>query len=172
MSEKRLAMVEGVFQSIDANQNGELDIEEIKAMYTVNKHPDVLQGVRSEETVLAEFYETLTANHAILNDSPDGVVSQSEFIEYYKNISFLIDKDNEFFDLLRHTWNCVPRKEPSPKKTKTPALTSPTEVEFRENHKKQYVMRQGKQSDENPLFLTKDYYPKTDNARVGNVTNQ
>lgn len=90
----------------------------------MNRHPLVLQGKKSAESVLCEFYETLQASHSIQSDHPDGVLSIQEFVEYYKNISFFYDTDAEFAALLSHTWNTVAPKKVSPYKQTEPTQTS------------------------------------------------
>mmetsp|Transcript_5510 Transcript_5510/g.9369 ORF Transcript_5510/g.9369 Transcript_5510/m.9369 type:complete len:132 (-) Transcript_5510:2093-2488(-) len=64
----RRQQIEEVFKNIDKNQNGVLNLEEIKASFNVRRHPDVMQGKRTEQTVLNEFIETLEAHHSIYND--------------------------------------------------------------------------------------------------------
>jgi len=105
LTRSRKEKVEEAFRFIDKDSNGVLDIDEIKGSYIVNKHPDVIQGKRTRETVLCEFIETLEAHHGILNGSQaDGMISMDEFVEYYTNISSAMDSDSEFATLLRNTW--------------------------------------------------------------------
>lgn len=63
MSARRVQLVERAFQVIDRNGNGMLEAEDIKSTYNAKKHPDVLQGKRTEDSVLCEFLETFEAHH-------------------------------------------------------------------------------------------------------------
>lgn len=67
LSNEKKQMVEKVFASLDKNQNGFLDLDEVKARFNVNRHPDVVQGKRSQHAVLTEFFETIEAHHGVFN---------------------------------------------------------------------------------------------------------
>jgi len=79
---------------------------DIKEKYNASKHPDVIQGKKTEQTVLCEFLETFEAHHNILNGTQsDGSVTMEEFIEYYTNISSSIDNDEHFELIMNNAWN-------------------------------------------------------------------
>lgn len=40
-----------------------IEVSDIKASYNARKHPDVLQGKRTEDSILVEFLETFEAHH-------------------------------------------------------------------------------------------------------------
>jgi Ca2+-binding EF-hand superfamily protein len=63
MNERRQQLVREAFQYLDANGNGTLQLDEIKASFNVRAHPEVVQGIRSAESVLSEFYETFQVLH-------------------------------------------------------------------------------------------------------------
>ena len=63
MNEYRVGLVEKAFHSIDQNGNGMIEVSDIKASYNARKHPDVLQGKRTEDSILVEFLETFEAHH-------------------------------------------------------------------------------------------------------------
>lgn len=63
MNDQRIALVEKAFRSIDKNGNGVIEVSDIKNSYNAKKHPDVLQGKRTEDSVLVEFLETFEAHH-------------------------------------------------------------------------------------------------------------
>ena len=53
-----------------------------------------------------EFIETFEAHHSVYDaaNSGDSEVTKEEFIEYYKNISFLVEHDNLFKSTLKNVW--------------------------------------------------------------------
>lgn len=51
------------FKLIDINQDGVLDITDIKSRYNATMHPDVKSGKRTEDEVLTEFMETFEQHH-------------------------------------------------------------------------------------------------------------
>ena len=58
MSPFRKDLVKRVFKKLDFNENGVIDIEDIKKSYNARQHPDVRAGKRTEDEVLLEFMET------------------------------------------------------------------------------------------------------------------
>ena len=106
LNEKRLALVKQAFAKIDRDGSGFLDINDIKDSYNASKHPDVVQGKRTEEQVLIEFLETFEAHHNLKEGSEtDGRVDETEFVEYYKNISVSIDNEDYFSLMMNNSWN-------------------------------------------------------------------
>ena len=106
LSPQRLALVEKAFNMIDRDGSGTLDISDIKDSYKADKHPDVIEGKRSEESVLIEFLETFEAHHNLKEGGQaDGSVTLQEFVEYYKNISSSIDDDDYFALMMNNSWN-------------------------------------------------------------------
>jgi len=106
LNEKRLALVKQAFAKIDSDGSGFLDINDIKDSYNASKHPDVVQGKRTEEQVLIEFLETFEAHHNLREGTEtDGRVDETEFVEYYKNISVSIDNDDYFSLMMNNSWN-------------------------------------------------------------------
>ena len=106
LNDKRLGLVQKAFKMIDKDGSGFLDPDDIRNTYNASKHPDVLEGKKSEEQVLVEFLETFEM-HLNLRDnkSSDGKVSLPEFEEYYKNISASIDNDDYFTLMMNNSWN-------------------------------------------------------------------
>lgn len=88
----------------------EIDIEDIKRQYNAKRHPDVLQGKRTEQTVLVEFVETLEASHAINNPDED-FITLDEWLEYYTDIGSPIEDDQTFIQMVKNTWNL--KEEPT-----------------------------------------------------------
>ena len=48
LNDFRRALVEKAFRKIDKDGSGFLDIDDIKDLYNASKHPDVIQGKKSE----------------------------------------------------------------------------------------------------------------------------
>ena len=51
------------FKLIDMNDDGVLDITDIKGRYNATMHPEVKSGKRTEDEVLTEFMETFEQHH-------------------------------------------------------------------------------------------------------------
>ena len=106
MSAARKAIVMRAFNKMDADGSGMIDINDIRGVYTADKHPDVLAGKKTEQQILSEFLETFETAHSMRNsETPDHVVSKDEWVEYYNNVSASIDRDDYFALMMNNAWN-------------------------------------------------------------------
>ena len=65
MNDFRKNIVKKVFDKLDKNKNGALELDDIRDTYNAKKHPDVVNGKKSEDEVLAEFLDTLYEGNLI-----------------------------------------------------------------------------------------------------------
>jgi Ca2+-binding EF-hand superfamily protein len=106
MNPYRVNITNQAFAKMDKDGNGHIDINDIKGVYTADKHPDVLSGKKTEQQILQEFLETFEMHHSLrTNGAPDHVVTKEEFNEYYNNISASIDDDQYFQVMMNSAWN-------------------------------------------------------------------
>ena len=80
----------------------------MKQLYNARKHPEVMQGKRSEDFVKSEFYESFEEFHLIftgLSTKREPNVSLDEFMHYFTNLGFCIDSDELFSILMNNVWN-------------------------------------------------------------------
>lgn len=106
MNDFRKVIAMKAFKVLDKDQSGVIDIRDIKGVYNATKHPEVIAGKKTEDDMLFEFLDTFEAHHTdIVEDKRDGSVSQSEWIEYYNNISMSIDDDAYFELMMNNAWN-------------------------------------------------------------------
>jgi len=105
LNEFRKGFIRRAFKKLDKDGNGTLEIADIKGVYNAKKHPDVINGKKTEDDVLLEFLETFETHHNILmGKASDHMVSMEEFEEYYKNVSCSIDRDDYFALMMKNTW--------------------------------------------------------------------
>jgi Ca2+-binding EF-hand superfamily protein len=88
------------FAKIDKDSNGSLDVQDIIGLYDASKHPDVISKKRTATEVLREFLETFDVGGEV-----DGIVTLSEWENYYANISASIDDDDYFELMIRNAWH-------------------------------------------------------------------
>jgi hypothetical protein len=106
MNSVRRNLAEKAFRIMDKDKSGILDYNDIKGVYNAKKHPDVIQGKKTEEEVLSEFLDTFEAHYAITHEnSRDGKISIDEWVEYYNNVSMSIDGDDYFKAMMNSAWN-------------------------------------------------------------------
>jgi len=106
MNQNRKRIVAKAFAILDKDGGGFIDIDDIRGVYTADKHPDVIAGKKTEQQILQEFLETFeTAHNMRNNNAPDHVVTKEEFEEYYNNVSASIDRDDYFETMMNSAWN-------------------------------------------------------------------
>lgn len=69
MNEFRRDLVERVFIILDADDDGIVDINDIKLFYNAARHPEVMQGKKSEAASLSEFLESFEEHHQLISGS-------------------------------------------------------------------------------------------------------
>lgn len=110
MSPFRKDLVRRAFKKLDFNENGHVDPEDIRQVYSATAHPEVKQGKKTAEEVCREFLETFEAHRALSAGDPlskkgDGLVTLNEFLDYYSNISASVDDDDYFQLMITNAWN-------------------------------------------------------------------
>lgn len=98
ISPARLAIVKMAFLRLDKNPDGTVTMEELRSIYRTDKHPSVLDGTKTPDEVLSEFNDCWDRNG-------DDIITEAEFIEYYKDLSASIDNDAYFELMLRNAWH-------------------------------------------------------------------
>ena len=105
MNEFRQKLVQQAFDTLDLNKNGEISFEEIKKKYNAKAHPDVISGKKTEDEKLKEFMDTFQETYNYLcGTETDNIITIEEFLEYYENVSMIIDDDAYFETLLNNAW--------------------------------------------------------------------
>ena len=112
MNERRKKIILQVFKIFDKNQNGVIELDDIRENYNAKFHPEVQSGKKNEEEVLAEFLDTFEYQFSLLNDgkTKDGKITMEEFLEYYNNISMSIKDDEYFEEMIKSVYNLDQRR--------------------------------------------------------------
>lgn len=105
MNSKRRSLVDQAFRKLDNDKSGVIDFEEIKSIYNCKKHPDVLQGKKTEKEVFLDFMKTFQIHSELKGKGKaDDSITREEFQEYYENISASIDRDDYFELMMTNCW--------------------------------------------------------------------
>lgn len=99
MSPSREALVEKAYQKLDRSGDGQVTYDDIKGVYSVQHHPDYLNGQKTERELLNKFLSTFEQGGIV-----DGVVTKDEFTDYYAGVSASIDEDAYFDLMMRTSW--------------------------------------------------------------------
>ena len=112
MNDRRRKIVLQAFKAFDKNQNGVIEMDDIRENYSAKSHPDVQSGKKTEEEVLAEFLDTFEYQFSLLNDgkTKDGKITMEEFLDYYNNISMSIKDDDYFEEMIKSVYNLDKRR--------------------------------------------------------------
>ena len=98
MPRARAKLVRQAFDLLDKTHDEEITVEDLVGAYDASQHPEVIQGGMIEDEVLAEFL-------TLWDKSRDGIVTWNEFLDYYKDISVGIDRDDYFELMMRNAWH-------------------------------------------------------------------
>ncbi len=94
----RVKLIRQAFSLLDKTADGTITVDDLVAAYDASQHPEVIQGGMTEEQVLGDFLN-------LWDKSRDGVVTWEEFLDYYKDISVGIDRDDYFELMMRNAWH-------------------------------------------------------------------
>jgi Ca2+-binding EF-hand superfamily protein len=80
----RSRLVTEAFQSLDANQNGLIELDELKAKFDPSRHPEVRANLKTVEEARFEFFNLFTTLHSANNQfKNERSVSLQDFEEYH-----------------------------------------------------------------------------------------
>merc|ERR1712100_61567 len=99
MSTKRKHLVYYAFDLLDKDKSGQVDQKDLAQAYDCSKHPEVIRGEKTPAEVLKEFSEQWDGT------KKDGIITLHEFLDYYKDISASIDRDDYFELMMRNAWH-------------------------------------------------------------------
>lgn len=68
-----------------------------RGVFRAPNHPKVLSGEINEEQVFDNFIK-------YFNDKDGGLIDKREWDDYYSAVSFSMDSDDHFYQLLRSEW--------------------------------------------------------------------
>ena len=112
LNEAKLNIVEKIFLSFQndtLNKNDEIPLNLIKNKYKAKRHPDVINGIKTEKEKIKEFRESFDINYNIFNsrlsnENYNKLVDFDMFANFYEYVSFIYEEDKNFENLLLATW--------------------------------------------------------------------
>jgi Ca2+-binding EF-hand superfamily protein len=94
----RKSLINAAFDKLDNTKDGQVTIEDVQNRYDAKGHPDVVSGRKTEKEVLEGFMSLWDTQNK------DGVVTRSEFTQYYSEISAGIEDDDYFANMIGAAW--------------------------------------------------------------------
>ena len=105
LEEQRRLYIVQIFSKIDKEQTKKVSIELLKNMFNAKKHPEVINGTKSEEEAFEQFCLSLDLFCELIGIPKNGEISFENFIEYYSYISASIPDEVYFEDMLNGVWS-------------------------------------------------------------------
>jgi len=106
LSKRRLKLIMQAYNVLDFDGNGKVELAEICKFYDTSCHPDVIDGRQTHEEVLKEFVKQWdNGGNQNEEEAGDGIITKTEFIHYYRDISAGIDDDDYFELMIRNAWH-------------------------------------------------------------------
>lgn len=106
INSNRKRLVTEAFHKLDTNNNGTLELDEVKDKFDATRHPDVIHGVRNAVEIKSEFYKLFgTYQESAKGFTGEKSVSLEEFIEYHQFFNSAFENDNAFKNFLIGVWN-------------------------------------------------------------------
>ena len=108
MNDERLNIVKNVFSKLDINGRGNININELKQKFNPSGHPEAYSKNNSKEEIYEEFLNNLEIYKKyslIKNRNSSFLFTLDDFINFYTQISFDIEDDNYFNNLITGVWN-------------------------------------------------------------------
>ncbi|CAL1173770.1 unnamed protein product [Cladocopium goreaui] len=106
LSERRRRAVKGLFDYLDANRNGVIQVDDLKLRcdpHALAEGMQKVRGVRMQpDEVLVNFMENF---RRLVGGSVYGEVRYADFEKYYEGLSAGIDSDVYFEELLQKAWD-------------------------------------------------------------------
>jgi Ca2+-binding EF-hand superfamily protein len=98
LNDFRKNLINQAYGKLDVNKDGLVKLDDIAEIYDASKHPDVIQGKKTENEVFLEFMEKWDTQEK------DGIITISEFYDYFKDVSASIDTDEYFEAMMKSAW--------------------------------------------------------------------
>jgi len=99
LNERRKDLIAMAFQRLDKDGDGAATFDELCEVYDTSHHPQVKSGKMTNAQCLKQFISQWdTRDH-------DGIITYEEFLDYYKNVSASIEKDDYFELMIRNAWH-------------------------------------------------------------------
>ena len=97
-NDTRQAIIDQCFDKFDADGNGTITSADLRVVYDCNSHPKVISGEMTPEEVFVQFLASFGDRNG------DGVITRTEWNDYYAAVSANIDNDAHFVALMRKAW--------------------------------------------------------------------
>ena len=103
LDNKRKKIINDIFGNIDTEKKDEIFVNRLKNLYNAKNHPDVLDGIKTEEEIYNQFCYTIDV-YIRINQILNNIITKDQFVDYYSGISPSIQDDDIFKKTLEKVW--------------------------------------------------------------------
>jgi Ca2+-binding EF-hand superfamily protein len=97
LSQERVKWINAAFDKLDTDGSGHISIADIEATH----NPDASQLVKMGKTTANAIFASLLRS---FDQDSDGLITRTEFLDYYREISPSIDTDEQFALMIKSAW--------------------------------------------------------------------
>ena len=104
---QRLSIIQKAFEYFNKDNNGKVSINDIK-LFDSRRHPDVINGKKTEGEVLGEFLDIIESYKEYLGNLRgiyDNSLNKEDFIEFFNEIGIEFEDDTIFEFMIFNCWN-------------------------------------------------------------------
>jgi len=111
LNKKRIEIIKFTFENLlRYDTKTYVRLEDIKKKFNPKGHPDYINNKRDEDEILAEFLDYFQYHFQLFNETQQDLITYSQFLNFYKYISFDIENDDYFEKMMKGVWN-LPKKK-------------------------------------------------------------
>lgn len=94
----RQEIIDIAFKKFDKENNGLVDIRDLKGVFNASSHPKVRIGELTEDQVFDQFMSNFN------DHSGEGMIDLYEWNDYYAAVSQSVNSDDHFINLVKDVW--------------------------------------------------------------------
>ena len=111
LNKKRIEIIKLTFENLlRYDSRTYVRLEDIKKKFNPKGHPDYINNKREEDEILAEFLDYFQYHFQLFNETQQNLITYSQFLNFYKYISFDIEHDDYFEKMMKGVWNLPKNK--------------------------------------------------------------
>ena len=108
VSANRKIIIQKIYDNFNKDNNGKVPINEIKLSFNARRHPDVINGKKSEGEIFGEFLDSIESYREYLENMKgiyDNSMSLEEFINFYIEVGVGFEDDKMFEFMINNCYN-------------------------------------------------------------------